>query len=165
MNPNDLTMPESKRVSKPPIKDSGKRCRKCQYNLTGVTESRCPECGESCLEGDVPDRVRLISLKKRIVYADIAAVLIVVLMVVVPRGKSGGLDLPFPTPGEFLWGLLLLAQWVLAFVGGWQALTLLSRDEVDITWLGLALLPLGLAAVMSFLAGRLLDLKGFSGVK
>lgn len=28
-----------------PQHDSGERCEKCGYNLTGLTESRCPECG------------------------------------------------------------------------------------------------------------------------
>ena len=27
------------------VGDSGLRCPECQYNLTGLTESRCPECG------------------------------------------------------------------------------------------------------------------------
>lgn len=27
--------------------DSGLRCPQCEYNLTGLTESRCPECGEA----------------------------------------------------------------------------------------------------------------------
>lgn len=27
--------------------DSGLRCPKCEYNLTGVAENRCPECGET----------------------------------------------------------------------------------------------------------------------
>ena len=31
--------------SQPPASDSGKRCSKCGYNLTGLTEPRCPECG------------------------------------------------------------------------------------------------------------------------
>ncbi len=28
-----------------PVADSGKRCKTCGYNLTGLTEYRCPECG------------------------------------------------------------------------------------------------------------------------
>ncbi len=30
-----------------PINDEGLRCPKCEYNLTGLTEEVCPECGEA----------------------------------------------------------------------------------------------------------------------
>lgn len=30
-----------------PLTDSGLRCPRCDYNLTGITNSRCPECGNS----------------------------------------------------------------------------------------------------------------------
>ena len=33
-------------TTSPPPTDSGLRCPRCDYNLTGVTENRCPECGE-----------------------------------------------------------------------------------------------------------------------
>ncbi len=36
-------------------RDDTPRCTKCGYNLTGLTEDRCPECGESFSE-TVPDR-------------------------------------------------------------------------------------------------------------
>ncbi len=29
----------------PNVEDEGRRCQKCGYNLTGLTEPRCPECG------------------------------------------------------------------------------------------------------------------------
>jgi hypothetical protein len=29
----------------PPTQDSGLRCLRCNYNLTGVADNRCPECG------------------------------------------------------------------------------------------------------------------------
>ncbi len=29
------------------IHDTELRCRKCGYNLRGLTEPRCPECGEA----------------------------------------------------------------------------------------------------------------------
>lgn len=35
-------MPDSDQGS--PLVDCGLRCEKCGYNLTGLTESRCPEC-------------------------------------------------------------------------------------------------------------------------
>jgi hypothetical protein len=40
----------------PPPADSGLRCPKCDYNLTGVAENRCPECGEAF----DPERLRAI---------------------------------------------------------------------------------------------------------
>lgn len=34
-------------ASKDPPEDTGLRCHKCGYNLTGLVKSRCPECGTS----------------------------------------------------------------------------------------------------------------------
>ena len=32
-------------MSQAPLEDAGYRCPKCAYNLTGLPEARCPECG------------------------------------------------------------------------------------------------------------------------
>ena len=37
-------------------RDHAPRCLKCGYNLTGLTEDRCPECGESSLAETTLDR-------------------------------------------------------------------------------------------------------------
>ena len=37
------------------VPDDGTRCLNCDYNLTGLTEPRCPECGQPFeAEGDAP---------------------------------------------------------------------------------------------------------------
>jgi len=38
-------LPETAAVTKAPQKDEGLRCLQCEYNLTGLTSDRCPECG------------------------------------------------------------------------------------------------------------------------
>jgi hypothetical protein len=43
--------------SSSPTQDTSLRCLHCEYNLTGLTENRCPECGE---EFD-PDQLRRIA--------------------------------------------------------------------------------------------------------
>lgn len=44
-----MTRPPNQRdrPSATPGADSGLRCPQCEYNLTGLTENRCPECGEA----------------------------------------------------------------------------------------------------------------------
>jgi hypothetical protein len=38
-------LPEESSISTPPQQDQGLRCLECEYNLTGLTGSVCPECG------------------------------------------------------------------------------------------------------------------------
>jgi hypothetical protein len=46
-------------------------CRKCGYNLTGLTETRCPECGEPFTWGEVRRRsARVWSLVNRLRHAN-----------------------------------------------------------------------------------------------
>ena len=37
----------TRRFGPPRVEDKELRCRKCHYILRGITEPRCPECGES----------------------------------------------------------------------------------------------------------------------
>lgn len=41
-------MPDDQNTTKPPgMPFTGLCCPTCEYNLTGTTEPRCPECGEA----------------------------------------------------------------------------------------------------------------------
>jgi hypothetical protein len=42
-----LSEPGTTATQAPSTIDSGLRCPKCEYNLTGVIEDRCPECGRA----------------------------------------------------------------------------------------------------------------------
>ena len=45
---------ESTGAEAPPLKDEDLRCVRCEYNLTGLTSSVCPECGSAWkLEGSL----------------------------------------------------------------------------------------------------------------
>lgn len=49
-------------TSRPLPADSGLRCPVCEYNLTGLTEDRCPECGEAFDRAELEENNRVRSL-------------------------------------------------------------------------------------------------------
>lgn len=99
-------------------------CRKCSYNLTGLTEQRCPECGQPFTWQEVRRRAaRVWSLANRLRYAnqDAKLGLKMVLIGLVALALSRLLDLWLGTLWlTFLTSFISLGMAVLGMVLGAQ---------------------------------------------
>ncbi len=87
-------------------------CPRCEYNLTGLTSNRCPECGTRFDAATPPPFC--IHLEHVLFAINLFAFVMVALLICASR-KPGtpGRDLD----GVIVWAMLLPLQWVIALAG------------------------------------------------
>ncbi len=114
----------------PPEADGGLRCPHCDYNLTGLNENRCPECGNSF----EPEELR-----NRLAYITPSPI----------RGWDDGLH---SWPVAFVWMCLLtwFAPWR---VGSAFPQCYCRRSAAVFRWAAL-LIAMGLALALGWLVNR-----------
>lgn len=78
-----------------PSEDSGLRCPQCEYNLTGTTEGKCPDCGAPfTLEGIEAHTKRCEKLNSRIMVLAVISIMVAI----------WGRIQPYPRGGMFFFG-------------------------------------------------------------
>jgi hypothetical protein len=151
--------PASKPDGTEPVVDSGRRCGKCGYNLTGLRKPvRCPECGQQWPISRLA-AANIESRKRTLIALDVAIAGTVVLMLLVSPGGSMMIMVP---PAGLMFRLLLFpVQWVLAFITLAVAARTTGPPELDrfVRWIGFAI-PLVTVALTLFFGGQILRFKG-----
>lgn len=120
-----------------PIEDTGMRCEKCGYNLTGLTENRCPECGNSFAAATSFQHTRDTRFYAlALVAINLLAIASAYVMWFVPADMSdaGGFMWVMPPIALFRRTLLLLFQFVLG-QGAWTLGRRLRPGHVRLAWL------------------------------
>lgn len=107
------------------VEDTSQRCYDCGYNLTGLSEQRCPECGKLIGESDEECRLERGETSDLLRLVCVVSVILAVL-------QAGPVD---------AFCVVLPAQW-LAAIGG-AVLYLRASDEVksDLWLCALAVAP------------------------
>lgn len=113
------------------------RCEKCGYNLTGLTEDRCPECGKSFAAATPFQHIRDTRFYAlALVAINLLAIASAYVMWFVPANTSdaGGFMWVMPPSALFERTLLLLFQFVLA-QGAWTLGRRLGPGHARLAWL------------------------------
>ena len=105
------------------VLESANRCSKCSYNLTGLTEPRCPECGTGF--GNRPAPNLSIAGEHVLIFIN-ASALVLAAPVYLYLGFLPDGDSP-PFADVFLLAMLAPLQWVLGLAGIVVGIFLLSR--------------------------------------
>jgi hypothetical protein len=124
-------MPDDSAFTKGPSSpfDTGTKCRKCGYNLTGLPEPvRCPECGRQNHELDAEWRQKDRELGLYVVTLNTVAVVLGIWGFLSPRPTgSFGFFGPGPDVGRIC--CIIPVQWFLAFSALFMFVKWLTRKD------------------------------------
>lgn len=104
-------------------------CPRCEYNLTGLTSNRCPECGTS-LDTAMPPPF-CVRLEHLLLAVNLFALIMVVLLIfAAPNSDTPTTDMD----GIIVWAMLLPLQWTIALAGVITGVNLFHKS--GLSWTG-----------------------------
>lgn len=117
-----------------PSNDTGKRCSKCGYNLTGLQEPlRCPECGTRYYEVESAAKPERSTPESRLLALNVGAVLVAVCAQIVPH-PTGWIWMGGAGPDVVRICCIIPLQWLIA-VWGFVILARHPRRGTNRRWL------------------------------